>query len=391
MRTQTVWIVQDDFKVGDKVIYSVNSKNLKDIFNNEKFSLKHICKVLSMSLPNLKKHLNKPELFKEKQLDKLGELLSLSKKELNNYFSSKVGSKIKGFRGLKVGEEFTISGVSEDGTKVSIKEDVSNKSSTKTTTYYNYWRFEGVKIKVVYRNFLGAGGYRIKNEIRENNKKEGIRREKEREREQEIQKLKINKNNIPKDRFNIQKMYDWDGWVSFIKEFVLITGSLLSVSFLLYLFWNDFDSLYVYQKFSILKFLKSLLVVGFPLVIYPVGLYRNLIQQLIIYRCINNMSKYKCTGSKHIGIIEKQKNIKYYQQNFKITKNGFHRYIGFKHGVDIKNNHILDFLLIDELGSSYYGSKSPSFEETVIVYLDYLERYNYTGEQYGKFYHERED
>lgn len=54
MRIHKVWLIQDSFRVGDKVIYSINSKNLKDIFSNEKFSLKLLCKELSMSLPTLK-------------------------------------------------------------------------------------------------------------------------------------------------------------------------------------------------------------------------------------------------------------------------------------------------------------------------------------------------
>jgi len=374
MRSEKFWLIQDDFKVGDKVIYSINSKNLNDIFSHEKFNLKLLCKELSISLPTLKKYLNKPELFKEKQVDKLCELLNLSNKELKNYFNSNIGSKIRGFKGFKIGVEYTISGVSEDGTKVLIKEDFNNNSSNNKTTFYNYWRFEGVKIKVKHRNFLGVGLYTIKNEINEERKQFWIEKEKEEKRKKEIQQQNINKNIIPEDEFNIQKMYGWDGWFSFIKEFVLITGSLLFVSFLLYYFWNDFDPLYLNQKFSILQFLFCLLIVSFNIVVYPGGVYINLQNQLIIYKCINHLSKYKCVKTKHIGLVEtKNTNIKYYRRNFQLTKNGFHKFISLKHGVDDKNNHFLDFSLISGLESSYYTSNSPSFEETVVIYLYYME------------------
>lgn len=305
--------------------------------------------------------------------------MGLSEKELKNYFKSNVGSKIRGFRGLKVGQEYTISGLSDDGNKVLIKEGVNTSSSNSTNNYYHHWRFEGVKV----RKKFGEKhvGYIIKNEILDEREQFWKRKEEEEKRQQ----LNNNKNNIPSDRFNIQKMYQWKGWVYSVKHFVIISFILTFLIILVYLFCVRFDFNSLFYRFNLPLFIISSGMIILPFVFHK-NVYEEVIEQLIIYKCINNKSRYRCSESKHRGLLKTQKNRKYYHHNFKVTKNGFHRFIGLKHGVDNMNHHLLSFTLVDSLDSDYYYSTPPTFEETIIVYLHYLDWYNTIGKQQVKFY-----
>lgn len=158
---------------------------------------------------------------------------------------------------------------------------------------------------------------------------------------------------------------------------------MVLVSLLYFILFN-----YIFH--SHIRFDFTTFIISFGTVIPPLVFYKNIygevIEQFIIYRCINNKSRYRCSESKHLILLETKKNSTISHHKFKITKNGFHKFISLKHKVDNINYHRLYFTLTDSLDCDSSSSKTPTFEETVIVYLDYLDWYNDVGKHQVKYY-----
>ena len=153
----------ENFKVGDIVKCINDSFTLEETIVSKKMSLTYLAEKLNLTLYKFKQNLKNPENFKIYHLRILCRYLEISEYEgLQIYFNKRWNNDIK-FNFPKKNEEYIVADINEEKNGIILRDLKHTYLFQNKKLYFDESRFIGVKIKVVYKNFLGVGGTRIKN------------------------------------------------------------------------------------------------------------------------------------------------------------------------------------------------------------------------------------